>query len=152
MNGLQTRVFSLEYKARDVKANEETLTKIYEGARLGLQDAGLAYHAELTLFEFRQLEQLDPRVEAAVVAGKADAEYELASTLRAAALMGDAKTALEILKHKHGWAATQVVKNEHTGANGGPLTFAAVDLRGLSDDELQQMKKMLQKAAGEEQA
>ena len=38
------------------------------------------------------------------------------------------------------------VVQEHTGANGGPIALAAVDLKGLSDDELQNMKLLLAKA------
>ena len=148
MSSLQDRVYSLDYRPREVRANEEVLTKLYEAAALGLRNESMAYHAGLTITEFRQLQQLDARVEEAVVAGKADAERELAMVMRKAALDGDAKTALEILKHKHNWVASQVVKNEHTGANGGPINLAAVDFRGLSNDELQTMKKMLEKSAG----
>ena len=38
------------------------------------------------------------------------------------------------------------VTNEHTGAGGGPITLAAVDLTGLSDAELVQMQTLLGKA------
>lgn len=160
MNKLQTRVYSLTYEPRKVRATEKILDKLYEGAGLGLQNESLAYHAGLTLSEYNQLYQLDARVESAVVAGRSDAEKHLAKSLYLSAapreikredgttitVPGDPKIALEILKHKHGWATTQVVKNEHTGANGGPITLAAVDFRGLSAEELQQMKQMLQKA------
>jgi hypothetical protein len=37
------------------------------------------------------------------------------------------------------------VTNEHTGAGGGPITLAAVDLTGLSDAELVQMQTLLGK-------
>lgn len=39
------------------------------------------------------------------------------------------------------------VLNEHTGANGGPIQTAAVDLRGLSDTDLATMEQLLRKAA-----
>ena len=39
------------------------------------------------------------------------------------------------------------VTQEHTGANGGPITVASMNLKGLSDDELLAMQKMLSKAA-----
>ncbi len=39
------------------------------------------------------------------------------------------------------------VLNEHTGANGGPIQTAAVDLRGLSDTDLALMEQLLRKAA-----
>jgi hypothetical protein len=41
--------------------------------------------------------------------GKADGETEMATVLRNAALDGDAKSALEILKHQHGWVAKQAI-------------------------------------------
>ena len=148
MHGLQERVYSLEYTPRTVRATQEVLDKLYEGSALGLKGDSLAYHAGLTKSEYNQLSQFDERLEYAVIAGKADAERELAGVLRNAALAGDAKTALEILKHKHGWQSTSTVKQEISGANGGPIALAAVDFRGLSNEELQQMKQMLQKASG----
>jgi hypothetical protein len=42
--------------------------------------------------------------------GRADAEAELSKVLMAAALSGDHKAALEILKHKHDWVAKQQVQ------------------------------------------
>lgn len=39
------------------------------------------------------------------------------------------------------------VTQEHTGADGGPITVASMNLKGLSDDELLVMQKMLSKAA-----
>ena len=62
-----------------------------------------------------------------------------------AALAGDAKTALEVLRYKHGWLAATLVKNELTGANGGPLQLAAVDMRKLSPEEIDNMEKLLEK-------
>ena len=44
---------------------------------------------------------------------------------------------------KYGEKVTQ----EHTGADGGPITVASMNLKGLSDDELLAMQKMLSKAA-----
>jgi len=146
--GLNARGYSLDFTPKEVRATEETLDKLYEASVLGLKGASLAYHAGLTLREFRQIEQLDSRVEFAIVAGKADSEREMASVLRSAALNGDAKTALEVLKHKHEWASTQTIKQELTGANGGPVNLAAVDFRGLSNDELATMRAMLEKTAG----
>lgn len=40
------------------------------------------------------------------------------------------------------------VTTEHTGADGGPIALAAVDLKNLSDDELENMSKLLAKAGG----
>jgi hypothetical protein len=44
--------------------------------------------------------------------GKADGEIEMANIMRAAALDGDAKMALEVLKHQHGWVAKQAISVE----------------------------------------
>jgi hypothetical protein len=38
------------------------------------------------------------------------------------------------------------VTQEHTGAEGGPITVASVNLKGLSDDELVKMQQLLAKA------
>jgi hypothetical protein len=51
-------------------------------------------------------------VELAAQKGKADAEIEMANVLRKAALEGDAKMALEVLKHQHGWVAKQAISVE----------------------------------------
>ena len=40
------------------------------------------------------------------------------------------------------------VTQEHTGAEGGPIAIAAVDLKNLSDDELENMNRLMLKAAG----
>jgi hypothetical protein len=44
--------------------------------------------------------------------GKADGEIEMANIMRKAALDGDAKMALEVLKHQHGWVAKQAISVE----------------------------------------
>jgi hypothetical protein len=36
----------------------------------------------------------------------------MANVLRSAALQGDAKSALEVLKHQHGWVAKQAISVE----------------------------------------
>jgi hypothetical protein len=38
------------------------------------------------------------------------------------------------------------VTQEHTGAGGGPIAIAAVDLKNLSDDELESMQRLMMKA------
>lgn len=40
------------------------------------------------------------------------------------------------------------ITQEHTGAGGGPITLAAVDLKNLSDDELENMHLLLAKVSG----
>ena len=39
------------------------------------------------------------------------------------------------------------VTTEHTGAEGGPIAIAAVDLKNLSDEELENMNRLMLKAA-----
>jgi hypothetical protein len=39
------------------------------------------------------------------------------------------------------------VTTEHTGADGGPIAIAAVDLKNLSDEELENMNRLLMKAS-----
>jgi hypothetical protein len=59
------------------------------------------------------------------------------------------------LAHHYRWRAKAIapreygdrVTNEHTGAGGGPIAVAAVDLRGLSDAELEQAHALLSKAS-----
>jgi len=38
------------------------------------------------------------------------------------------------------------VQQEHVGPDGGPIALASVNLRGLTDEELQNMQKLLSKA------
>ena len=40
------------------------------------------------------------------------------------------------------------VTQEHTGAGGGPITLAAVDLKNLSEEELDNMQQLMMKARG----
>ena len=100
---------SISFVPREVKASPDLLEKIYESSRLGLKGDALAYAAGLQPTEFRQLCQLDNAASIAEAKGRADAEGEAASVLRNAALDGDAKAALSLLQHLHGWVAkTQV--------------------------------------------
>jgi len=39
------------------------------------------------------------------------------------------------------------VLQEHTGADGGPIAIAAVDLKNLSDEELENMNRLMMKAS-----
>jgi hypothetical protein len=83
------------------------LQRIYDAAKLGLKGDTLALAAGMRPTEYRQLTQLDPIAEYAEQKGKADGEMELSAVLHKAAADGDAKAALEILKHQHGWVAKQ---------------------------------------------
>ena len=59
--------------------------------------------------EYRQLCQFDQLAEMAELKGRADGEMEISEVLHEAARNGDAKAALEILKHVHGWTAKQEI-------------------------------------------
>ena len=51
----------------------------------------------------------DPVVGMAALKGKADGELEMSQCLHKAAKEGDAKAALAILQHSHGWVAKQSI-------------------------------------------
>ena len=103
---------SLPFAPRKVEATEARLNRIYEAAKLGLKGDSLALASGMLPSEYRQLVQLDPIAEMAAQKGKADAEIEMANVVRNAALDGDAKMALEVLKHQHGWVAKQAISVE----------------------------------------
>ena len=105
---------SLPFSPRQVKATESRLRSIYDAARAGLRGDALAFAAGMLPTEYRQLTQLDPVVELAEQKGRADSEIEMSTVLRNAALAGDAKMALEFLKHKHDWVAKQQVQVDVT--------------------------------------
>jgi len=98
---------SYVYEPRKLEATEARLQRIYDAAKLGLKGDTLALAAGMRPTEYRQLTQLDPIAEYAELKGKADGEMELSAILHKAAADGDAKAALEILKHQHGWVAKQ---------------------------------------------
>jgi len=98
---------SYVYEPRKLEATEARLQRIYDAAKLGLKGDTLALAAGMRPTEYRQLTQLDPIAEYAEQKGKADGEMELSTILHKAAADGDAKAALEILKHQHGWVAKQ---------------------------------------------
>jgi hypothetical protein len=103
---------SIPFTPRKVEATESRLKAVYDAAKLGLKGDALALAAGMLPIEYRQLTQLDPVVELAAQKGKADGEIELSQVLHAAAKQGDAKAALEILKHQHGWVAKQAISVE----------------------------------------
>ena len=102
--------YSLPFTPERVEATEARLEAIYEAAKYGLKGDSLAIKAGLTPAQYRRLHEFDPLVEMAEMKGRADAEGDLATTLMAAALEGDTKVALEVLKHRHDWQATQKVQ------------------------------------------
>lgn len=105
---------SLPFTPREVKATEARLEAIYAAANVGLKGDALALASGMLPSEFRQLCQLDPMAELAARKGKADGELEAATQLQAAARQGDAKAALAILQHVHGWTARQEISLDVT--------------------------------------
>lgn len=101
---------ALPLTIRDITATERNLEALYAAAYKGLKGDSLALAAGLLPAEYRRLASADPLVELAVAKGKADAERQLSDVLHTAALAGDAKVALEILRHRHAWVAAQQVQ------------------------------------------
>ena len=100
---------SLPFTPRRIEATESRLKAVYDAAKLGLKGDTLALASGMLPSEYRQLTQLDPIVELAALKGKADGELAWSKVMHDAALSGDAKVALEILKHQHGWVAKQAI-------------------------------------------
>lgn len=103
-------VHSLPYEPRRLQATEARLDAIYNAAKRGLKGDALALAAGMLPQEYRQLCQFDPLAELAELKGRADGELEMSNVLHEAALAGDSKAALEILKHVHKWMAPQSVQ------------------------------------------
>ena len=103
---------SLPLTVRELKATEATLERIYNAAYKGLKGDSLALAAGMLPVEYARLKQFDQIAELAELKGRADSENELSQIMLDAARSGDAKAALEILKHTHGWVAKQAVSIE----------------------------------------
>lgn len=101
--------YSLPFTPERVEATEARLEAIYEAAKYGLKGDSLALRAGLTPAQYRRLQEFDPLVEMAELKGRADGEWLAAKTLHDRMAAGDAKAALDILKHQHGWVAKQQV-------------------------------------------
>jgi hypothetical protein len=101
--------YSIPFAPDRAAATEARLEAIYEAARYGLKGDSLAMRVGLTPAQYRRLAEFDPLVEMAEMKGRADGEYIAGQTLYNAAAHGDAKAALEILKHQHGWVAKQQI-------------------------------------------
>ena len=108
------KMLSLHFTPREVRATESRLLRVYEAAKLGLSNDALALRAGMMPEEFRKLCQLDPVVELAAMQGRAEAEATMSQVVYDAAVGGDAKMALEFLKHKHDWVAKQQVQVDVT--------------------------------------
>ena len=108
MTALAHTFFSLPNAERvTIKATERRLEQVYAAAKQGLKGDSLAVAAGMLPIEFNRLKQMDPLVELAILKGRTDGEQEMATVLIAAAHQGDAKAALDVLKHVHGWSAAQ---------------------------------------------
>lgn len=105
-------VVSLPYEPRKLQATEARLEAIYNAARKGLRGDTLALAAGMRPDEYRSLREFDPLAALAEEKGRADGEMEMAGVLYDAARNGDAKAALDVLKHVHGWVAKQAVSVE----------------------------------------
>jgi hypothetical protein len=103
---------SLPLTLREVRATEATLERIYEAAYLGLKGDSLALAAGLLPVEYNRLKELDQMAQLAEQKGRADSERENSQHLLNAARAGDAKAALAILQHTHGWVAKQAISVE----------------------------------------
>ena len=100
---------SLPFEPRVIKATEARLERIYAAAYKGLKGNALALAAGMLPVEYRRLCQFDPIAQLAEDKGRADSEFENATYLQEAAANGDAKAALAILQHVHGWVAKQQI-------------------------------------------
>jgi hypothetical protein len=101
--------YSLPFTPERPEATEARLEAIYDAARYGLKGDSLALAAGLTPAQYRRLQEFDPLAELAAQKGRADGELIGARTVYEAARDGDAKAALDILKHQHGWVAKQQI-------------------------------------------
>jgi hypothetical protein len=125
---------SLPYEPRRIQATEARLERIYAAAKRGLKGESLAISAGMLPAEFNQIAQLDPLVNLAAQKGRADAEQELSEVLHTAALSGDAKMALEILKHQHGWVAKQQIEVDQRISITAALAMAQQRVTDANDD------------------
>ena len=100
---------SIPFSVRKVEATEARLQAIYDAAALGLKGDSLALAAGMRPEEYRRLCEFDHVAVLAEQKGRADSEMEASAHLRTAARSGDAKAALAILQHSHGWTAKQEI-------------------------------------------
>lgn len=90
----------------------------------------------------------------AVGRAEAEAEVEAVAVLRTAIVEGDWRATLAYLERRHGerWGRRQT--NEIVGPGGGPLQaeqLLRIDPSRFSDDELELIRSMWERAIGEEQ-
>lgn len=109
MQAIDPGFFSLTHEPLTLQATEARLTRIYDAAKKGLKGDALAFAAGMKPSDYRRLAQMDPLVELAEQKGAADGEHAMAAVLYGAAEQGDAKAALDHLKHTRGWVAKQQI-------------------------------------------
>ena len=100
---------SLLYEPRKLQATEKNLQAVYDAAKLGLKGDALALTAGMQPIELRQLMEFDPAASMAAQKGWADGEARMANVLYKAAVEGDTRAALDVLKHQFGWVAKQQI-------------------------------------------
>jgi len=100
---------SIPVVPRELKADTALLDTLYDAGRCGLEGDALALAAGMLPVELRRLCQMDPLADLAIMKGRADAEMEMSGVVMDAARGGDAKMALEVLRHKYEWSARQEV-------------------------------------------
>jgi hypothetical protein len=100
---------SLLYEPRKLQATEKNLQAVYDAAKLGLKGDALALTAGMQPIELRQLMEFDPAASMAAQKGWADGEARMAKVLYKAAVEGDTRAALDVLKHQFGWVAKQQI-------------------------------------------
>ena len=100
----------LPITARELKATPAMLERIYEGAKLGLRGDSLALAAGMLPVELARLKLMDRTAEIAEMKGRADSEMSMSRVVFEAAEGGDAKAALEFLRHKCDWTAAQRIQ------------------------------------------
>ena len=127
---------SLPYEPRRIQATEARLERIYAAAKRGLKGESLALSAGMLPVEYNQIAELDPLVNLAAQKGRADAEQELSDVIHTAALSGDAKMALEILKHQHGWVAKQQIEVNQSISITAALQEAQKRVINYANDDL----------------
>ena len=80
-----------------------------------------------------------------LIGGTANANSKIGGALFTKALEGDTTAMIWWTKSQMRWAETQKV--EHSGVDGAPIAIAAVDLKNLNDQELEQMQQLLEKTS-----
>ena len=105
---------SLPFTARPIKATEAVLERIYTAARKGARGNRLAFEAGLLPVELKRLQEFDPLAQMAEDLARAELESEMEGVVIEAARGGDAKAAMDILKHRFDWKAAQVVQLDIT--------------------------------------